>query len=127
MRIFNENSDCQICNIEYSSPSLPSNAPNSTYVPLGSKASSLGEDVIVVFLNRSYIILSSWKRDLEKEADVIILFVQWIKSVCVAQSALHSHKISFNTPFSFWQCKESKKVGTFSTTWIRHYTFGRWH
>ena len=70
---------CQICNIEYSSPSLPSNAPNSTYVPLGSKASSLGEDVIVVFLNRSYIILSSWKRDLEKEADGNILFVQWNK------------------------------------------------
>ena len=62
-------SACQICNIDIArSPSLPSNAPNSTYVPLGSKASSLGEDVIVVFLNRSYIILSSSKRDLEKEA-----------------------------------------------------------
>ena len=63
--------NCQICSIEFSSPSLPSNAPNSTYVPLGSKASSLGEDVIVVFLNRSYIILSSWKRDLDRKRKIV--------------------------------------------------------
>ena len=43
----------------------------------------------------------------------ILVFVQWYKSVSVAQSALHSHKISSTHLSVFGNVKKAKKSGRF--------------